>query len=101
MSKQKRQFDNDGRLPYKEHAARPTQPGICADFLEHKGEFRWFIEKYFGSLKFTTMVQLAEEGKEDQLKAECNDVWFRLPDSILNVRERPRGWMQFLKLVED
>lgn len=100
MTKEKRQFDND-KIPYREQGPKHEKPGICSDFLESKSDFRWFIEKYFGPLKFSTMVQLAEQGKEDQLKDECNDVWFRLPDNIFNVRERPRGWMKFLSLLED
>ena len=88
MTKEKRQFDND-KIPYKEKGVRPEKPGI------------WFIEKYFGKQKLVEMKEMARKGEEDRLKAECNDIWFRLPDSIFNVRERPRGWMLFLRLVED
>lgn len=100
MTKEKRQFDND-KIPYKEKGIRPEKPGICADFMEGQAEFGWFIEKYFGKQKLVEMKEMARKGEEDRLKAECNDIWFRLPDSVFNVRERPRGWMLFLRLVED
>lgn len=100
MTKEKRQFDND-KIPYKEKEVRPEKPGICADFMEGQAEFGWFIEKYFGKQKLVEMKEMARKGEEDRLKTECNDIWFRLPDSIFNVRERPRGWMLFLRLVEE
>ena len=100
MTKEKRQFDND-KIPYRERESKPERPGICADFLEGVSDFSWFIEKYFGSQKLVHMKELARKGEEDSLRAECNDVWFRLPDNIFNVRERPRGWMKFLNLIDD
>lgn len=99
-SKEKRQFDTD-KIPYRERETGPARPGVCSDFLEGKEDFRWFIVKYFGSVKFTELIQLAESQKEQELKSALNDIWFRLPDNIFNIRERPRGWMRFLELVED
>lgn len=100
MTREKRQFDND-KLPYREREARHEIPGLCSDFLEGVSEFGWFIEKYFGAQKLVHMKELAHKGEEDSLRSECNDVWFRLPDNIFNVRERPRGWMKFLSLIDD
>lgn len=100
MTKEKRQFDSD-RIPFREREAKPEKPGICSDFLESVSEFGWFIERYFGSQKLIQLKELARNGEEDKLKSECNDIWFRLPDNIFNIRERPKGWMKFLSLVED
>ena len=72
---------------------------VCQSFLEKKGEFEWFIIKYFGEAYLESLIILAE-AEDGQLISELNDVWFKLPDHIFNIVEKPKGWLTFLSLVE-
>lgn len=72
---------------------------ICKSFLEKKEEFKWFIIKYFGEEYFEYLIKLAES-ENGRLISELNDVWFKLPDDQFNLIENPKGWSEFLSLVE-
>ena len=69
-------------------------------FLRNCDKFRWFIVRYFGEEYYNECVQLANDGKNGELYNRLNDVWFRLPDHIFNIRENPEGWYEFLSILE-
>lgn len=73
----------------------------CKDFLKKKESFRWFIEKYYGLKKFIDLWHLAEQNEEEQLVHELTQIWYELPDSIFNIQNNPKGWENFLSLVEN
>lgn len=72
---------------------------VCKSFLDNKDEFEWFIVKYFGKGYFESLIILAE-AVDGQLITELNDVWFKLPDHIFNIKENPKGWSKFLSILE-
>ena len=72
---------------------------ICKSFLEKKEDFKWFIIKYFGEEYFEYLIKLSES-ENGRLISELNDVWFKLPDDQFNIIENPKGWSEFLSLVE-
>lgn len=78
-----------------------TKKDICIQFLDSLGEFRWFIEEYFGDEAVEKLKNYAKEGNEFKLRSALNEIWFRLPDDIFNIRENPKGWAKFLQLIEE
>ena len=73
----------------------------CKGFLEKKESFRWIIERYYGLKKYMELWNLAENNEDEKLQTELNTIWYELPDSIFNIQNNPKGWENFLSLVED
>jgi uncharacterized GH25 family protein len=66
-------------------------------FDETKGEFRWFLEDY----GYWKMIEVARLEDDDQTMLDImNQAWFMLPDSRFNIMENPKGWSEFLNLLE-
>jgi len=74
--------------------------GIIAKYEKNKEEFQWFIEKYFGIDMVKKLDILAEEKNQLLLFNILNDIWFELPDHIFNIMENPKGWKEFLEVIE-
>lgn len=72
---------------------------MCNDFLNLKDNFKWFMVDYFGEEVFSNMIKLAEE-KSPSIIPMLNDIWYLLPDSKFNIRENPKGWSEFLQVIE-
>lgn len=73
---------------------------MCQRFLELLPKFEWFITKYFGQEETDRCKTLAEKNEESELLNKLNDIWFYLPDYIFNIRENPKGWSEFLSLID-
>jgi hypothetical protein len=66
-------------------------------FDETKDEFRWFLEDY----GYWQMIEVARLEDDDQTMLEIMEqAWFMLPDSRFNIMENPKGWNEFLHLLE-
>lgn len=73
----------------------------CQLFIQTCEMFKWFIIEYFGEKAFLALLDLANNDEEEELLAALNVIWFQLPDNKFNVRENPKGWTEFLNLIED
>lgn len=106
MSKKKTKaqiLEGDNNLYRQEQVKRIPRSELselCREYLEKKELFRWFIERYFGLQKYLDLWGLAEQDEEKQLYTELTEIWYKLPDSIFNVRVCPEGWDAFLRLIE-
>jgi len=70
-------------------------------FNRTKESFRWFIEEYF-SPKMMIVIEMAiTDNNIDMAKSMLCEIWFELPDSKFNIIENPKGWREFLNLIED
>lgn len=77
-----------------------TKEEILAAFDAGFPKFRWFIEKHF---HFNMIVQIERAREEENtlnLLNLLNTVWFYLPDNQFNVRCMPKGWTEFLNVIE-
>jgi hypothetical protein len=75
----------------------------CQLFLDTYNVFEWFIIKYFGIEYLNELIELAKSDdiKENKLlMVKLNDIWFKLPDHIFNIKENPKGWIEFLNIIE-
>jgi len=72
---------------------------ICEKYLKHKDDFSWFIKDYFGAEVLEELDELARINSP-KLFSKLNDIWFHLPDSKFNIIENPKGWEEFLYVIE-
>lgn len=69
-------------------------------FDETKDKFKWFFMDYgFGHL-WENLKHLRELEYRDFMLDIMNVVWLKLPDSKFNIIDNPKGWSEFLELLE-
>ena len=64
-------------------------------------EFTWFIEKHFKPECKEVMMHLRKEEDIKMLKYMLWQIWFYLPDNEFNIIVNPKGWHEFLSLIEE
>jgi hypothetical protein len=74
---------------------------ICQEFITTCETFKWFIIKYFGEKAFLALLELANNDKTEDLLEALHVIWFQLPDNQFNIIENPKGWKEFLNLIEE
>lgn len=70
----------------------------------HLPKFEWFLQDYFHYLEPPLLEYLKAKRKEEsveEMKKALNYAWFHLPDSKFNIKENPKGWREFLSLLEE
>lgn len=72
----------------------------CKYFLEN-AELFWFIPEYFGEETLSQMCEYALRRDYHSLKCIAEDIWFKLPDNIFNIKENPSGWTEFISFLDD
>lgn len=72
---------------------------FCKEYIKRKENY-WFIKQYFGLEKFRDLWNLAAVDKEEELYHELNEIWFSLPDNVFNISVNPKGWSDFVNLLE-
>jgi hypothetical protein len=63
--------------------------------------FKWFWTKYGYSDLWILLIMEREYENIDAMKRIMNDVWFELPDGRFNIMVNPKGWSEFLNLIEE
>ena len=75
-----------------------TDQEWIAYFDEHKDKFKWFI----GAVSQWLPLKRARSARDrKQMTSIMNHVWFILPDNRFNIIENPKGWSEFLTLIEE
>ena len=62
-------------------------------------KFEWFIKK-FTPEKYSKLIDARSKNSRAAMLPIMNDIWFVLPDSQFNIVENPKGWSEFLDLIE-
>jgi hypothetical protein len=68
-------------------------------FLDTYKEFDWFIIEYFGEESLEVLIDFAKV-ENPVLFDVLNDMWYELPDNKFNIIENPKGWNEFLTIIE-
>lgn len=63
-------------------------------------EFDWFIKRYF-PLMWEHLCKAREDNNFGKMLTIMDNVWFALPDGQFNIMVNPKGWSEFLHLLED
>ena len=74
---------------------------ILKDFDEGYPKFKWFIEKHFTSEVIAWVEKYREAQDTVSLLKILNRVWYALPDDEFNIVNNPKGWAEFLKVIEE
>ena len=69
-------------------------------FDESKQEFKWFIDQYFPG-NFSKLEHMRNMCRWSSMLNLMNDMWYKLPDDKFNIVEKPKGWSQYVSLLED
>lgn len=78
-----------------------TKEQWLKNFDNSKSEFEWFILKYFGIRVMESINSYRVDDDYGKMITIMNDMWFRLPDNKFNIMENPKGWNEFLYLLEE
>lgn len=70
-------------------------------FDETKDTFKWFIEDYFEPSIWDKILELRAQENKSQMLLLMNDIWYYLPDYRFNINVNPKGWTEFLNLIEE
>jgi len=70
-------------------------------FDETSKTFKWFIIQYFGVYRWDELMFHINRDQKDKAIIIMNEIWFDLPDSRFNIIENPKGWREFLNLIEE
>jgi hypothetical protein len=65
-------------------------------------EFEWFIRAMFmGNTYLDLLAGFRKRDDNVGLMSTLNRIWYVLPDNKFNIIENPKGWAQFLELLEN
>ena len=70
-------------------------------FDENSHLFRWFFDMYFERSIWDQILTFRAMDDRASMLVVFNDVWFNLPDNRFNIMENPKGWSEFLHLLEN
>lgn len=74
--------------------------GVVIRYQENKRHFLYFINNYLGNYEVQTLDSLAEQRNQPKLFARLTLIWNLLPDNIFNIENDPRGWKEFLEVID-
>ena len=78
-----------------------TQEEWLTNFDESKDNFKWFFDEYFKPEVWLQLILLREDKNVVRMMDIMNNVWFILPDGKFNIMVNPKGWNDFLYLIEE
>ena len=78
-----------------------TDEELLKEFDEGLPEFQWFIEEYFKPIVLERLQRAREKQQIGEMRLLLNNIWFALPDNKFNIIENPKGWKEFLNVIED
>lgn len=73
---------------------------FLAEFDTNLPVFQWFIEENFKPTILERILRARKKEQVQELKDLLNDIWFYLPDNKFNILVNPKGWSEFLSLIE-
>lgn len=68
-------------------------------FDDTKDNFKWFFDDY--GYDWNKLLELRKAEDQDGMYSYMNNVWFELPDNQFNIMRNPKGWSDFLNLLEE
>lgn len=70
-------------------------------FDKTKDTFQWFFKEYGFMKQWAKIIVSRELGNRYHMMNIMNEVWYKLPDNVFNIRVNPKGWREFLNLIEE
>lgn len=77
-------------------------------FERTNDKFRWFFLQYGFGTQWTLLIEIkdhsceckSDDDRMNKMLSIMNHVWFCLPDNTFNIMNNPKGWSEFLNLIE-
>lgn len=79
----------------------PEQEIWLKQYDATKNEFMWFIDLYFTCGCKEKLEMARRKNNVNEMKGILHNIWFDLPDNKFNIMENPKGWKEFLNLIEE
>ena len=77
-----------------------TEEQWFKQFDETKDTFEWFVRKHF-PFAWDELLRLRELKIQQAMLSLMGEIWYYLPDETFNIKVNPKGWNEFLALIED
>lgn len=71
-----------------------------AEFDLKSKNFEWFFHKYGYTNTWNVLLKLRTISDIQSMRVLMNEIWFALPEGTFNIIENPKGWSDFLYLLE-
>lgn len=85
-----------------------TSKDWITEFDLVSAKFKWFFLEYGFAKEWWKIISYRNSATEENydatvfhMKSIMNDVWFKLPDNVFNIIVMPKGWKEFLSLIEE
>jgi hypothetical protein len=76
-----------------------TKQELLQLFDDTKDNFKWFFDDY--GYDWNKLLELRKAEDQDGMYSYMNTVWYELPDNQFNIMRNPKGWSDFLNLLEE
>lgn len=86
-------IQKEGLMPFEEE--------FLKDYDAKYPKFEWFIKKHITKEGQAKLKEARDKNQPQEIRMILNDIWFVLPDHIFNIKENPKGWKEFLSLIEN
>ena len=82
------------------NAYKMTDSEWFKQFDETSESFKWFIKEHY-PLAWDELLRLRELELHSAMISLMSEMWYYLPDDKFNIKVNPKGWNEFLALIED
>lgn len=70
-------------------------------FDAHYKKFEWFFNQYNFETEWKKLLSARDKEHINTMRTIMNKVWLELPSCKFNIRANPKGWAEFLDLLEE
>jgi hypothetical protein len=71
------------------------------EFDASKAKFQWFFLQYGFDAEWKRLEEARAKNQVKKMLDLMNFVWCELPDDIFNIKMNPKGWNEFISLLEN
>jgi transposase len=71
------------------------------EFDASKAKFQWFFLQYGFEDELKRLEEARSKNQVKKMITIMNRVWFELPDGVFNIKMNPKGWDEFISLLEN
>ena len=62
--------------------------------------FEWFFREYKFNSEWEALLSARDKENIGKMKTLMNRVWFELPSNKFNIKTNPKGWNDFIFLLD-
>jgi len=66
-----------------------------------KEKIEWIFDEHDFQTSWEKLLEYRVQNDKTNMQRVLSRVWYLLPDEVFNIRNNPKGWNEFLSLIED